>query len=110
MSLNTIFRNRYCAFAFQFKSREKALIRHDIVMRLLVRRYVTAEQRKSEEFGITEDDVMEIRQDISSMRFEMVDIFKQNGYKTPAKEHDSNVGENMMYFFFLRIRQFVLFE
>lgn len=62
-------------------------------MRLLVRRYVTAEQRKTEEFGITEDDVMEIRQDISSMRFEMVDIFKQNGYKTPKKDHDPNVGE-----------------
>jgi len=67
-------------------------------MRLLVRRYVTAEQRKSEEFGITEDDVMEIRQDISSMRFEMIDIFKRNGYKTPAKEHDSNVGENTISF------------
>ncbi|XP_025422859.1 transient receptor potential protein isoform X1 [Sipha flava] len=76
-----------------FKCREKALARHDIVMRLLVRRYVTAEQRKTEEFGITEDDVMEIRQDISSMRFEMVDIFRQNGYKTPKKEHDSNVAQ-----------------
>ncbi|VVC45806.1 Transient receptor potential channel,Transient receptor potential channel, canonical,Ion transport [Cinara cedri] len=76
-----------------FKSREKAMARHDIVMRLLVRRYVTAEQRKSEEFGITEDDVMEIRQDISSMRFEMIDIFKRNGYKTPAKEHDPSVAQ-----------------
>lgn len=66
-------------------------------MRLLVRRYVTAEQRKSEEFGITEDDVMEIRQDISSMKFEMIDIFKQNGYKTPKKEHDSNVGKNKSF-------------
>lgn len=74
-------------------------------MRLLVRRYVTAEQRKTEEFGITEDDVMEIRQDISSMRFEMVDIFKQNGYKTPKKDHDSNVGEWTSYMFVLNIGQ-----
>lgn len=58
---------------------------------------MTAEQRKSEEFGITEDDVMEIRQDISSMKFEMIDIFKQNGYKTPKKEHDSNVGKNTFF-------------
>lgn len=71
------------------------MARHDIVMRLLVRRYVTAEQRKTEEFGITEDDVMEIRQDISSMKFEMIDIFKRNGYKTPVKENDSSVGEEM---------------
>lgn len=66
-------------------------------MRLLVRRYVTAEQRKTEEFGITEDDVMEIRQDISSMRFEMIDIFKQNGYKTPKKEHDPSVGKEVFF-------------
>lgn len=64
---------------------------------MLVRRYVTAEQRKSEEYGITEDDVMEIRQDISSMRFTMIDIFKSNGYKTPKTENDSNVGENTVF-------------
>lgn len=64
---------------------------------------MTAEQRKTEEFGITEDDVMEIRQDISSMRFEMVDIFRQNGYKTPKKEHDSNVGKNARGYFLLSL-------
>lgn len=76
-------------------------------MRLLVRRYVTAEQRKTEEFGITEDDVMEIRQDISSMRFEMIDIFKRNGYKTPVKEHDSNVGKNILYYIITKFYEIV---
>lgn len=52
-------------------------------MRLLVRRYITAEQRKRDDFGITEDDVMEIRQDISTLRFEIIDIFNSNGMKTP---------------------------
>lgn len=52
-------------------------------MKLLVRRYVTAEQRKRDDFGITEDDVMEIRQDISTLRFELIDIFNKNGMKTP---------------------------
>lgn len=53
-------------------------------MKLLVRRYVTAEQRKRDEFGVTEDDVMEIRQDISTLRFELVDILRSNGMKTPV--------------------------
>lgn len=53
-------------------------------MKLLVRRYVTAEQRKRDEFGVTEDDVMEIRQDISTLRFELVDILRNNGMKTPV--------------------------
>ncbi|XP_075234535.1 transient receptor potential [Lycorma delicatula] len=66
------------------KSRAIARDRHDTVMRLLVRRYVVAEQRKRDEFGITEDDVMEIRQDISTLRFELIDILRNNGMKTPS--------------------------
>lgn len=52
-------------------------------MKLLVRRYVTAEQRKRDDYGVTEDDVMEIRQDISTMRYEMINILRENGMKTP---------------------------
>lgn len=39
------------------------------IMRNLVRRYVTQEQRKSENEGVTEDDVNEIKNDISAFRF-----------------------------------------
>ncbi|XP_054291053.1 transient receptor potential protein-like [Macrosteles quadrilineatus] len=74
------------------KSREKAKDRHDTVMRLLVRRYVTAEQRKRDDFGITEDDVMEIRQDISTLRYELIDILRSNGMKTP----NVNQGDNSL--------------
>lgn len=60
-------------------------------MRLLVRRYVTAEQRKRDDFGITEDDVMEIRQDISTLRYELIDILHQNGMRTPnVKAQDAS--------------------
>lgn len=73
---------------FQKKSREKALARHDTIVRLLVRRYVTAEQRKRDEFGITEDDVREIRQDISSFRYDLIDILRKNGMCTPALDKE----------------------
>ncbi|XP_063366128.1 transient receptor potential protein [Cydia amplana] len=65
------------------KSREKARQQHESVMRVLVRRYVTAEQRARDETGVTEDDVMEIRQDISTLRYELIDILANNGMKTP---------------------------
>jgi hypothetical protein len=59
-------------------------------MQLLVKRYVTIEtQRREDEYGITEDDVMEIRQDISSLRYELVDILRSNGMKTPDVAQDS---------------------
>ncbi|XP_024889425.1 transient receptor potential protein-like isoform X2 [Temnothorax curvispinosus] len=74
--------------SFIKKSREKALARHDTIVRLLIRRYVTAEQRKRDEFGITEDDVREIRQDISSFRFDLIDILKKNGMCTPTLDKE----------------------
>ncbi|KAI5732465.1 hypothetical protein M8J76_000521 [Diaphorina citri] len=75
------------------KSREKAQERHDLVVRLLIRRYVVAEQRKRDQFGITEDDVMEIRQDISTVRFELIDILRNNGMKTPKLDQENITGK-----------------
>lgn len=62
---------------------EKAQGMHDKVMRLLVRRYITTEQRNRHDFGVTEDDIIEVRQDISTMRFELLDIFKNNKFIVP---------------------------
>lgn len=51
-------------------------------MRNLVRRYVTVEQRKGENEGVTEDDVNEIKQDISAFRCELIEILKNSGMNT----------------------------
>lgn len=51
-------------------------------MRNLVRRYVTVQQRKAESQGVTEDDVNEIKQDISAFRCEIVEILKGSGMNT----------------------------
>jgi transient receptor potential cation channel subfamily C member 4 len=71
---------------FQRKNREKAQRRHDAVMRLLIRRFVTSEQRRRDDFGITEDDILEVRQDISSMRFELIDILGKSGMKVEENQ------------------------
>ncbi|XP_074595118.1 transient receptor potential-gamma protein-like isoform X2 [Brevipalpus obovatus] len=65
------------------------------VMRCLVRRYVTREQRKAEETGlVTEDDVNEIKQDIGSFRYELIDMLKKNGMKYESKlSHDDCFGK-----------------
>jgi transient receptor potential cation channel subfamily C len=69
--------------------------RHETVMRLLIRRYVTAEQRKRDDTGVSEDDVMEIRQDISTLRFELIDILHNNGMKTPNLDPQENSSINL---------------
>ncbi|KAK2704154.1 transient receptor potential-gamma protein-like isoform X2 [Artemia franciscana] len=56
--------------------------RHQSIMRNLVRRYITDEQRKSENQGVTEDDVNEIKQDISAFRCELLEILRGSGVNT----------------------------
>ncbi|TDG52296.1 hypothetical protein AWZ03_001126 [Drosophila navojoa] len=72
--------------SFMRKSMEKAQTLHDKVMKLLVRRHVTAEQRRRDDYGITEDDIIEVRQDISSLRFELLEIFTNNKWDVPDIE------------------------
>lgn len=73
----------------QRKTKDKAQSLHERVMKLLIRRYITAEQRRRDDFGITEDDIIEVRQDISSLRFELLDIFTNNKFIVPDIEKKS---------------------
>jgi transient receptor potential cation channel subfamily C len=53
-------------------------------MRSLVRRYITSEQRIQErQRGVTEDDCNEIKQDISALRFELLEMLggRNKGFK-----------------------------
>lgn len=70
----------------QRKTKERSQALHDKVMKLLIRRFVTAEQRRRDDYGITEDDIIEVRQDISSLRFELLDIFQTNRFNVPDIE------------------------
>lgn len=63
-------------------------------MRNLVRRYVTVEQRKAENQGVTEDDVNEIKQDISAFRFELIEILKNSGMNTSTAH--SGMGRKLL--------------
>uniref|UniRef100_A0A1I8JC01 ANK_REP_REGION domain-containing protein n=1 Tax=Macrostomum lignano TaxID=282301 RepID=A0A1I8JC01_9PLAT len=58
--------------------------RYQNVMRDLVKRYLMARTRADEKQGVTEDDLNEIKGDISSFRFELLEILRTNGMKTPA--------------------------
>ncbi|CAH0560164.1 unnamed protein product [Brassicogethes aeneus] len=66
-------------FQKKVKQASERDFRYQSIMRNLVRRYVTVEQRKAENQGVTEDDVNEIKQDISAFRFELIEILKNSG-------------------------------
>ncbi|CAD7088934.1 unnamed protein product [Hermetia illucens] len=53
--------------------------RYTNIMRALVWRYVSSTHRKCEESPVTEDDINEVKGEISTMRYEMLEIFERNG-------------------------------
>ena len=50
-----------------------------MVMRSLVWRYVTTMHQLQIQSGVTEDDINEVKGDISTLRFELLEVFKNNG-------------------------------
>ena len=53
---------------------------------------MTQEQRKAENEGVTEDDVNEIKNDISAFRFEMIEIMRASGMNTLSASGPSGPG------------------
>nr|AGJ70290.1 transient receptor potential channel C [Terebratalia transversa] len=57
--------------------------KYQMVMKNLIKRYIMQRQRNQEDRGVTEDEINEIKTDISSFRFELLEILRNNGMKTP---------------------------
>lgn len=70
---------------------EEASMRYKNVMKHIIRRYITSEQRKSEDFSITEDDIQEVRQDINSFKYELLNIFRNNNMKVPESKTNGGI-------------------
>ncbi|KOB67644.1 Transient receptor potential channel, partial [Operophtera brumata] len=77
---------RLCGHARAKREHMRTIRRHvslfQAIMRNLVRRYVTVQQRRAECGGVTEDDVNEIKQDVSAFRCELVEILRNSGMNT----------------------------
>ena len=64
--------------------------RYQQTMRDLVKRYIMTRQRENQSEGVTEDDLNEIKQDISSFRYELLAILRENGMKLgPGSEENA---------------------
>lgn len=108
-SIKLIFTFKYDFFK-QRKARQASERdhRYQNVIRLLVRRYITNEQRIAErKRGVTEDDCNEIKQDISALRFELIELMGRrsnnsvNGSRPPTnagvlntQSNDSNISNS----------------
>jgi hypothetical protein len=57
----------------------------------LVKRYIMRKQQRDLNAGVTEDDLNEIKQDISGLRFELLEIFKKNDYRVDIRENPAGM-------------------
>lgn len=60
--------------------------RYSSVVRALVWRYVSSMHRKCEESSVTEEDINEVKSDISAFRYEMLEILNKNGMDVSCAE------------------------
>lgn len=91
-------RNRWQSIRKIVKKINEKEIRYQRVMRDLIKRYIMQKQRgplRGE--GVTEDDVQEIKQDISSFRYELLEILRNNGMKTPNPNQPKPTSKKMRY-------------
>ncbi|XP_066999438.2 transient-receptor-potential-like protein [Anabrus simplex] len=65
--------------------------RYTAVMRSLVWRYVSAIHRAADENPVTEDDINEVKGEISAMKCEMLEVLKRNGMDTSSADHTEKV-------------------
>lgn len=81
-------------------------------MRSLIWRYVSAMHRKIEDNPVTEDDINEVKMEISAMRYELLEVFEKNGMdvtsanrKDKSKRHVSSARPSLRLFFFHNLFQ-----
>ncbi|KAH8270758.1 hypothetical protein KR018_000206 [Drosophila ironensis] len=61
------------------RQEQEQFSKYDNIMRSLVWRYVAAMHRKFEDNPVSEDDINEVKSEINTMRYEMLEIFENSG-------------------------------
>ncbi|CAM4750907.1 unnamed protein product [Rotaria magnacalcarata] len=80
----THLRNRWQSIKKILSKINEREIKYQTVIRELVKRYIMKRQQKDQTEGVTEDDLNEIKQDISAFRFELLEILSTNGFKVQS--------------------------
>ncbi|UJR21541.1 hypothetical protein I4U23_024626 [Adineta vaga] len=77
-------RNRWQSIKKMLSKINEREIKYQTVIRELVKRYIMKRQQKDQTEGVTEDDLNEIKQDVSAFRFELLEILSTNGFKVQS--------------------------
>lgn len=70
--------------------------RYSAVMRALVWRYVSSMHRHMDDSPVTDDDINEVKGEITSMRYELLEVLERNGMDVSSadRKRDSEYPSN----------------
>ncbi|CAF0722199.1 unnamed protein product [Adineta ricciae] len=86
-------RNRWQSIKKLLSKINEREIKYQTVIRELVKRYIMKRQQKDQTEGVTEDDLNEIKQDVSAFRFELLEILSTNGFKVQSMKKNPDTGK-----------------
>ncbi|CAF1024320.1 unnamed protein product [Adineta steineri] len=86
-------RNRWQSIKKLLSKINERELKYQTVIRELVKRYIMKRQQKDQTEGVTEDDLNEIKQDISAFRFELLEILSTNGLKVQSMKKNPDTGK-----------------
>lgn len=66
------------------------------VIRALIWRYISMKHREMENMGVTEDDVNEIKSELSTMKYDFLEVLRKNGMEVPS-DHRQKTSKNIFY-------------
>ncbi|CAF4402793.1 unnamed protein product [Rotaria socialis] len=89
----TQMRNRWHSIKRVLAKINEREIKYQTVIRELVKRYIMKRQQKDQTEGVTEDDLNEIKQDVSAFRFELLEILSTNGFKVQSLKKNPVTGK-----------------
>jgi hypothetical protein len=70
----------------QARQEKERDFRYAAVMRALVWRYICLQHRQADTNPVTEDDVNEVKGEITAMRYELMNVLEKNGMDTSSAD------------------------
>ncbi|CAL4127997.1 unnamed protein product [Meganyctiphanes norvegica] len=71
------------------RKNKRATMKYMAVLKLLIKRFITTKHRKEDLGTVTTDNFTELRSDIHSFKYSVLDILKINGWKTNDKDKEN---------------------
>lgn len=89
-----------CLLQRKEKRERERDFRYNAVMRSLIWRYVSSMHKQADDSPVTDDDINEVKGEITAMRYELLEVLERNGMDVSSadKKKDSEYSRPTLYY------------